>query len=60
MIGESGHSWEDAVSVAVSEAAKTIEGLSGLEVLNMTAKIEDGKIVGYKVNLNAAFPVLKG
>lgn len=57
LIGESNVSWEDAVSSAVGEAAKTIDGLSGVEVLNMTANIEDGKIVGYKVNLNAAFPV---
>lgn len=57
LLGESTDSWEGAISNAIAEAAKTIDGLSGVEVLNMTANVEDGKIVGYKVNLNAAFPV---
>ncbi len=58
LVGESEKSWEDAAHNAVAEAGKTLEGISGIEILNMTASIEKGKITEYKVNLHVAFPVL--
>ena len=36
LVGQSDKSWEDAVQVAVKEAAKTIRHISGVEVLNWT------------------------
>ncbi|MDD3839802.1 MAG: dodecin family protein [Clostridia bacterium] len=57
LIGESDDSWEGAVKNAVSEAAKTLDNLIGVEVVNNTAKIEEGRIVKYKSNVHIAFRV---
>jgi hypothetical protein len=57
LVGESEISWEDAVKNAVREASKTIHGISGVEVLNMTADVKDGEIYDYKVDVQIAFPV---
>ena len=59
LVGESTESWEDAVQNAVHQASETIDELTGVEVLNLTADIRDGRIVEYKANVHAAFPVLK-
>lgn len=59
LIGESSKSWEDAVQNAVGQAAETLDELTGIEVLNLTANVKEGRIVGYKANIHAAFPVLR-
>lgn len=58
LVGESDKSWEDAVKNAVREASKTIEGITGVEVVNMTADVKDGELYDYKVDVQIAFPVL--
>ena len=58
VIGESNQSWDHAVQTAISEACKTIDGVSGVNVNRMTATVRDGKIVEYKANLEIAFPVM--
>ena len=55
LLGESTTSWEDAVQEAISAACKTIRNITGVEVLNMTASIENGEIAKYKANVNVAF-----
>ena len=57
IIGSSPKSWEDAANNAVIEAAKSIRGLIGVDVINFTAVIKDGKIVKYKANCKVAFSV---
>ena len=57
LLGESTTSWDHAIQEAVSVASKTIRNITGVEVLNMTASIEDGKIAKYKANVNVAFSV---
>lgn len=57
LVGTSTVSWEDAVHNAVRDAAKTIENIRGVEVYNLTANIDDGKIVSYKANVKLAFGV---
>lgn len=57
LVGESDKSWEDAVQNVVREASKTIEGITGVEILNMTADVKDGELYDYKVNVQVAFPV---
>lgn len=57
LVGESEKGWEDAVRNVVWEASKTIEGITGVEILNMTADVQDGKLYDYKVNVQVAFPV---
>ena len=59
LVGLSEQSWEDAVKNVVWEASKSIDGITGVEVLNMTADVRDGKLYDYKVNVQVAFPVKK-
>ena len=60
LIGESESGWQEAARNAPADADETLEGISGVEVKNMTATVRDGRIVEYKVNLHLAFPVREG
>lgn len=40
IIGSSDKGWEDAAQVAVDEAKKTLHGIHGIEVVDMTAHID--------------------
>ncbi len=57
LLGESTTSWDHAIQEAISAASATIRNITGVEVLNMTASVEDGKIKKYKANVNVAFSV---
>ena len=59
LVGSSEKSWEDAAQVAIAEAAKTIHGIRGLEVTDMTARVDSktGKIQEYRVCVKLAFGV---
>ena len=50
IVGNSDKSWEDAAQVAVDEANKTLHGIHGIEVTNMTATVDDstGKITHFR------------
>ena len=55
IVGESTESWADAVSNCVKQVAARIPSLSGVEVLNWTANVENGQIVKYKANVKVAY-----
>lgn len=57
LVGQSENSWEDAVRIAVSEAAKTVRHITGVEVLNWTGEVEDGQIKQYRADVQVAFVV---
>jgi flavin-binding protein dodecin len=59
LIGSSDRSWEDAAAVAVREARKTLHGISGIEVKDMTAKIDPktGKVTRYRTCIKLSFGV---
>lgn len=57
VIGISGKSFEDAVENAVSKAAESISGITGVEVQNLSAKVNDGKVAQYRANVKLAFAV---
>ncbi len=57
VIGVSPKSWEDAVGQAVAKAAETVDDITGVEVKSFTARVENGKVVGYKANCKIAFAV---
>jgi flavin-binding protein dodecin len=48
-------SFEDAIQVAVARATKTLRGVEGAWVKDQNVLIEDGNIVGYKVNVEITF-----
>jgi len=59
LVGSSKKGWEDAAQVAIAEATKTIDGIRGLEVTDMTARVDSktGKIQEYRVCIKLAFSV---
>jgi flavin-binding protein dodecin len=57
LVGESKESWQDAINNAVAEASRSVHGISGVEVLNMTANVDAGKITEYKADVQVAFAV---
>jgi flavin-binding protein dodecin len=57
LIGTSTKNWEDAANNAVKEAGETVNDITGLEVNNQTARVENGHIVEYRANVKIAFKV---
>ncbi len=59
IVGSSGKSWDDAAQVALAEATKTIHGITGIELTDMTARVDPntGKITEYHSTVKIAFGV---
>ncbi len=57
VIGISPDSFEDAVQRAVSKAAESITGITGVEVVTQTARVEDGQVSQYHATCKIAFVV---
>jgi dodecin len=60
IVGTSDKSWEDAALVAVEEARKTIRGIRGIKIKDMTARVDpnSGMIVEYRTSVNLSFGVI--
>ncbi len=48
-------SFEDAIQQAVTRAASTLRGVEGAWIKDQNILIEDGKITGYRVNVEITF-----
>ena len=57
IIGVSEESFEDAVGQAVAKASESVEGITGVEVTSMTARVKDGKISQFHAACKLAFGV---
>ena len=59
IVGSSDRSWEDAAQVAVDEARKTIHGIHGIEVKDMTATVDTntGKISQFRAGVKVSFGI---
>jgi flavin-binding protein dodecin len=55
VIGTSTTSFEDAAKTAVETAAKTLRDLRVAEIDKLDVKVENGKIVAYRVRLSLSF-----
>ena len=55
MVGTSPQSWSDAARQAVATASKTVRNIRTIEVVKSTARIVDGEIVEYNVELKIGF-----
>jgi dodecin len=55
LIGQSPESFAKAADAAVQEAAKTIRGISGADIISMSAEVADGRISMYRTTVNIAF-----
>ena len=48
-------SFEDAIEAGVKRASDTVKRIKGGWVNEMTFDVDDGKVVGYKVNMRLTF-----
>jgi flavin-binding protein dodecin len=60
IVGTSDKSWEDAALVAIEEARKTIRGIRGIKIKDMTARVnpDTGRLVEYRTSVNLSFGVM--
>jgi flavin-binding protein dodecin len=57
IVSTSDKSFDDAVQQGVVNAAKSLRGITGVKVTDWTAKVQDNKIVTYKVTMDVVFAV---
>lgn len=57
IIGISDVSFEDAIQRGVAKAAESVQGITGVEIENMTARVKDGKVTQYHATMKMAFAV---
>ncbi len=55
IVGSSKNSWQEAAQDAVSAAHRSYQSITGVELLNMTAEVENGNIVEYKADVQVAY-----
>jgi len=59
LVGISPKSWHDAVEEGLKEAAKTLHGISGIDVVSTTAAVKNDRIAEYRATVKIAFLVEK-
>jgi flavin-binding protein dodecin len=59
IVGSSDKGWQDAAKAALDEAKKTVHGITGVEVGDMTAKVDpsSGNITEFHTTVKIAFGV---
>jgi dodecin len=57
VIGNHPESFAKAADVAVQEAAKTLRGITGADVISMSCEVEGDRITMYRTTVNIAFAV---
>lgn len=55
MVGTSPNSWSDAARQAVVTASRTVRNIKTIEVVKSSARVEDGEIVEYHVDIKIGF-----
>jgi len=55
VLAESDKSWEDAAALAVERASKTLHGIKSIYIKSFEAKVENNKIVKYRIDANISF-----
>lgn len=57
IVASSDKSFDDAVQQGLAEAAQSLRGISGIEIVNWTGDVENNQIVRYKVTMHVAFKI---
>ncbi len=57
ILAQSEKSWEDAANIAVKKASKSIDNIKSINIQNMNAKVENNKIVKYRINAKISFVI---
>lgn len=60
IIGSSPQGFAEAAAAAVEEASKTLRGITGADVVSMSAGVEGDRITEYKTTVNIAFGIERG
>jgi flavin-binding protein dodecin len=55
LIGSSPDGFEEAARSVLERANRTVAGIRGIEVLDKRVKVQDGRIVEYRVRLRLVF-----
>ena len=55
LVGTSTDSWEAAARMAIEAAARTLKDMRVAEVVTTDVRLEDNKIVEYRVKMNVSF-----
>lgn len=57
VLAQSDKGWEDAANVALQEASRSVRGIKSLYVDDFQAKVENNRIVEYRVRAKISFVV---
>ena len=57
LVGVSTESWRDAANQALAEAARTIRGISRMDILETSCNVDDGKISEYLAHVRIHFRI---
>lgn len=57
IIGTSENSWQEAADNALAHAKATVNHISGIQVHEMSANVENGEVSAYRTTLKVAFAV---
>ena len=60
IIGNSPESFAKAADAAVQEAARTIRGITGADVVSMSCEVDGDRITEYRTTVNISFGVERG
>ena len=55
VLAESDKGWENAAANAVARAGKTLKGIKSIYIKDFEAKVENNKIVQYRINAKISF-----
>ncbi len=57
VLAQSPTSFDDAVKVALDEAAKSVRGIESIYVKEMQAVVENNQITQYRINAKVSFTI---
>lgn len=57
LLAESPDSWEAAAQKAAEDAGKSLRGVSSVYVKEFEAKVENNRVVSYRINAKVTFEV---
>ncbi len=57
LVGVSSESWRDAAQQALGEAAKTLRGIEGMDILETSAVVEGDQIKEFQTHVRIRFRI---
>ncbi len=57
LVGVSTDSWRDAAAQALAEAAKTLRGIEGMDILETSAEVQGDRIKEYHTHVRIRFRI---